>query len=79
MATIGRPLIPEPEWCNKIRDGRTDGTLDFSKEMIDTAVSIVKLRPHWGAHAADNNRRGNLHTFFIAAVFVTTLSLSDIV
>jgi len=32
MAAIGRPLISDPEWCNKVRDGRTDAILDYTPD-----------------------------------------------
>ena len=35
MAAIGRPLISDPEWCDKVRDGRTDAILDYTKDAND--------------------------------------------
>jgi 2,4-dienoyl-CoA reductase-like NADH-dependent reductase (Old Yellow Enzyme family) len=32
MAAIGRPLINDPEWCDKVGEGRTDAILDFTKD-----------------------------------------------
>ena len=32
MAAIGRPLISDAEWCDKVRDGRTDAIVDYTSE-----------------------------------------------
>ena len=36
LIAVGRAILQDPEWVSKIRDGRTDELLDFSKEALAT-------------------------------------------
>ncbi|MGZ0041339.1 NADH:flavin oxidoreductase [Paenibacillus ottowii] len=36
LIAVGRALLADPEWVIKIRDGRTDELLPFTRETIDT-------------------------------------------
>ena len=38
LVAVGRPLIADPEWLLKIKSGKTDELLGFSKEALMTLV-----------------------------------------
>jgi 2,4-dienoyl-CoA reductase-like NADH-dependent reductase (Old Yellow Enzyme family) len=34
LVAVGRALLMDPQWLNKVREGRTDELLGFSKEAL---------------------------------------------
>lgn len=36
LIAVGRALLQDPQWANKIRSGRTDELMEFSKEALST-------------------------------------------
>ncbi|MFE0561821.1 hypothetical protein ACFW1D_04905 [Priestia megaterium] len=36
LIAVGRALLADPDWVNKIRDGRTEELIPFTREAIET-------------------------------------------
>jgi 2,4-dienoyl-CoA reductase-like NADH-dependent reductase (Old Yellow Enzyme family) len=36
LIAVGRALLADPDWVNKIRDGRTEELILFTREAIET-------------------------------------------
>jgi 2,4-dienoyl-CoA reductase-like NADH-dependent reductase (Old Yellow Enzyme family) len=38
LIAVGRALIANPDWANKVRDGKMDELVTFNKEMLGELV-----------------------------------------